>query len=141
MTAWIFFIFYGVIPVAAVTIPTIMRWRNMRHRNVAFTSTVSEFLVAMLCLGAALGIIEIADSGVYLNVWEWTNKSILIGGVICGLIAGKIWHLSSEKKGLHFCAVFFIAGVAIWSLAAWALIYACLILSLSAEPVRISFPH
>lgn len=99
------------VPLIASIISTTVRLKDMRRRHVPISFHISDLLIAVLCIGVATTIFIPSD---YISIL----KGAIIAGIAVGLVAGKIWYLSSVTKSFVNSAAYLFIGAFIWSVAA-----------------------
>jgi hypothetical protein len=98
-------------PLIAAIISTSVRLEEMWRRRLRFTFYISDILMATFVVGGAVAILINAD-------FVLAAKIALIIGSLIGVLAGKIWYLSSITKTFACSAAYLFVGAILWSVAA-----------------------
>ena len=107
----------GVVPAASVLWTTVARIYGYRKKGNAFRIQyhISDILAATFCLGITAAI---AQATFHFGGGESTVVAYFVAAACVGVVAGKVWHLTSVTNTWGFGAAYIALGTFFWTLAA-----------------------
>jgi len=106
----------GIVPAASVIISTIARVHHYRKKgnSLKLQYHISDILAATFCLGATVAITH--------SIFQYESATPFVIyfaiAAIFGMLAGKIWHLTSVENSLGHGAIYIAFGTVLWTVAA-----------------------